>query len=155
MTATYLAMAQLDTENAAEAKQALDKVLETQVSTLGEDNVGTLWTMHARALAYERLGDYENALGAYQETFQLRERTLGLEHIDTIRTLLGLGSTYTRIGRQTMAVDTYEKALNVMERVTDATHPDVVRTKERLQMLRAHVQEDRWRNRPSRGTAAS
>jgi len=106
----------------SEAQAQLERALELQRRTLGDQHPDTLASMSRLAFAYERQNAYAKAEALYAQALEIRRRTLGENHADTLASMNGLGSTYERQGKYDQAEALLVKALAIQERILGKDH---------------------------------
>jgi tetratricopeptide (TPR) repeat protein len=92
-------------------------------------------------LAYERLGEFDAALTAFEETLKSRKQILGMEHTDTLRSLYGLASAYYGLGRYGTATKLFGETLKAREKVLEIDHPDIICTINKLEQSQRMLQQ--------------
>ncbi|KAJ7828609.1 hypothetical protein B0H13DRAFT_2289960 [Mycena leptocephala] len=100
-------------------------VLEKQKQVLGDDHLGTLWSMGSLASAYH---------SQELELFVLdkRKQVQGDDHPDTLRATGNLGCTYHQLGQFQKAEELQVIALEKRKKFLGANHPDTLHTMRNL-----------------------
>jgi tetratricopeptide (TPR) repeat protein len=88
--------------------------------------------MNNMALALNKQGKYEEALGIFEEIFKTLERVLGTEHPDFLNTRNNMALVLNKQGKYDESLGIFEEVLNIQKRVLGAEHPDTLRTRNLL-----------------------
>jgi tetratricopeptide (TPR) repeat protein len=83
---------------------------------------------HTMAMAYERLGLYDHALGHAQRALELRRRELGDEHEDTLATCLAVAKIHRGRGANQEAERLVDDTLEACRRALPENHPITIET---------------------------
>jgi len=70
------------------------------------------------------LGEYEEAIGYYEEAMGIRREVLGEHHADYSASLNNLGALYTVLGEYGRAIEYLDQALEIRREVFGEQHPD-------------------------------
>ncbi len=124
----------------ADAQLILDRALQSQRRTLGDDSVETMATANLLGDVYWYLKKYQEAEVLYRDLVQRRTRVLGEEHAATLKANWDLASLYMRLKRWDEAERLSLKILDVQSRVLGGEHPDTLASLNNLQGL-YYIQE--------------
>ncbi len=83
---------------------------------------------HNIAYAYQRNGDYNQALAFYQKALKIREEKLGKDHPFTATTYHDIAAVYYAKGDYDRALEFFQKALKIFEEKLGTDHPDTATT---------------------------
>ncbi|WP_370972186.1 FxSxx-COOH system tetratricopeptide repeat protein [Amycolatopsis sp. cg9] len=90
---------------------------------LGDDDPGTLTSVHNFAVALKDLGETERARDLHEDTLARIRRILGHDHHDTLITAHNLAADLTALGEHQRARDLHEDTLDRSRRVLGDDHP--------------------------------
>ncbi len=105
------------------AEEMLQKVLQIQEATLGEDDPAVLTTMTQLADVYWSQERYQEVEAIDRRALAIRRRVLGEDHPETLQSLNGLAANLFVNGRYGEAAELFEQALEVARRIHGDTHP--------------------------------
>jgi tetratricopeptide (TPR) repeat protein len=89
----------------------------------------------------EKVGKYEDALAAYEESIKIRTSILGPMHLLVAESYLNLGGCYSDIANYAAATDHYNKSLSIRISELGKHHPEVSDTLNLIAIL--HLRQDR------------
>ena len=106
---------------------------------LGPDHPATLTTLGNLALAYQGIGQTEEATPLLERALASRERVLGPDHPATLTARSNLALAYQGVGRLDEAIPLFEHALVGLERVLGPADPLTVAVQQNLADARKAV----------------
>ena len=80
---------------------------------------------HTLAVAYWKLGKYEQAIECDKKALNIKEKVHGKEHSDVAKSYHNLAINYSNIGKYEQAIECGNKALNINEKVHGKEHGHV------------------------------
>jgi tetratricopeptide (TPR) repeat protein len=101
--------------------EELYKVLLEQTSEAGEK----AFYYHHLGYVKNRQGDYEKAIGYYEQGLAIRQKTLPPNHHLFATSYNNIGTVYTHMGEYSKAFSFYEKALDIFEKTLPPNHHDL------------------------------
>ncbi len=112
----------------ADAEPVLRRALALRRSSLGEDHVDTLQSLHSLGSLLSTLGRADEAVVILKDAYARRARVLGPDHQFTLRVGTGLGGAYRRQGNLDEAHRVWSETLQAQRRVLGDDHDDTLRT---------------------------
>jgi len=100
-----------------EAIAIAEKLAADSERRFGQDDRATLEAKTLRALAYQKMGRYDEAIVQLQNVLADRERLLGPDDAGTLAACTNLGKAYADVGREADALPLHERALAGFERL--------------------------------------
>ncbi|KAI9773698.1 MAG: hypothetical protein M1839_002032 [Geoglossum umbratile] len=104
-----------------EAREGLEKELEQ-----AGDHPYTLASKFCIASIFELQGNFEEAIGLYQQVFEVDKATSGMNHSDTLKTMCSIASVFTQQGLYDQALQYYGQAEEGLEKVVGLDHPSTL-----------------------------
>ncbi|KAF8456087.1 Tetratricopeptide repeat-domain-containing protein, partial [Kalaharituber pfeilii] len=83
---------------------------------LGEDHPDTLRMVNNMAEVFYQQGQYDKALGLFEQALTGREKVLGADHLDTLRTVNNMAGIFYHQGQYDRALELFERPLAGRER---------------------------------------
>ncbi len=126
----------IDTEEYADAEQALEKALEIRRASLGEDHPEVAITLGLLGQLHATLGDRPGAERYHREALAIQREVYPNGHPDIARSLDQLAITVEAQGRSFEADTLYQEALALRREWLGDAHPDVAATLNNMAVLR-------------------
>jgi len=98
--------------------------LQQQKQDLGQIIQDTATSFTKRALDYQAMGDYQNAVLLFKEALNIREKTHGHESSETVTSMNNLARVYQAMGDYQKALPLFQEALSIREKTLGQESPD-------------------------------
>ena len=119
----------------AEAQRQLERAIELNRKTLGDEAAETLHSLNDLAELYWTQAKYADAAPLWNKLLQSQRRALGEEHPDTLRTVNNLAALSFALGKYPEAESLFARALAVQRRKLGSDHEDTLSTMNNLGLL--------------------
>jgi eukaryotic-like serine/threonine-protein kinase len=124
-------------ESTTSQMTALDVLKQALVQIGTDDNLSKDALTKATLLSaigesLQSLGEYNQAVSAFEETLRLRKAALREDHPDTLTNMNGLASAYQYAGRRAEALPLYEETLRLRKAALGEEHPDTLQSTSNL-----------------------
>ncbi|KAJ7343825.1 hypothetical protein DFH08DRAFT_781334 [Mycena albidolilacea] len=106
--------------------------LERRRKLFGDDNLGTVYTMHYLAMTYNDLGQSKDAQKLQVEVLQKRRKLLGDDHPDTLKAMNNLAVTYHHLAQYKQAQKLQVAVLEKLRKLLGDGHSDTLIAMENL-----------------------
>lgn len=136
-TATSSNLANLYGElgNYTGASELLEKVLDKDIKTYGENHPIVAGDKSNLGLAYRDIGNYGKAKKLFEDAVKIDLQYFGKKHPNTLTTLSNLATVYTDLQEYNKAKKCYEDILKTEIEIFGKEHPNVARTQANLAAL--------------------
>ncbi|KAL8943854.1 MAG: hypothetical protein Q9211_000821 [Gyalolechia sp. 1 TL-2023] len=118
-----------------EALQLMERTVEAEKKTLGDEHPDTLSSIHNLVTVYTQVGRREEALPLSERLVEIRKRTLGDEHPNTLLSIQRLAYIYCLFNRYQDALNLLEPVVEARKRTLGDKHPDTLKAIHNLAII--------------------
>ncbi|KAL9024099.1 MAG: hypothetical protein Q9196_006760 [Gyalolechia fulgens] len=118
-----------------EALQLIERTVEAEKKTLGDEHPDTLSSIHNLVTVYTQVGRREEALPLSERLVEIRKRTLGDEHPNTLLSIQRLAYIYWLFNRYQDALNLLEPVVEARKRTLGDKHPNTLKAIHNLAII--------------------
>lgn len=101
-----------------------NRIAQLSLKLYGHNSEEVSDAYYRLGIAYERFGDYEQALGYHKKALTIREKVLGYDALKTADSYHQFGDTCSQLCHYSQAIVYYKKALTIRIHILGDNHPD-------------------------------